>query len=652
MLPRPARHILSGLIGLFVLGDSVMTLTPTISVANTVTSIPSVTLDTEPPSSPEALTATAFPGYILVDWYAASDDTDIAGYRILRDGQPLAVVDGGTLSYRDTTVQAATTYSYRVEALDAAGNHSIPATTDSVSAMPVHTLFMPMVMGAQGEPTRPIVAAAGYSAKLRRYPYLTDVVASYATLNWATDTSSTTGYATWGKVGSESCTAHMVTATKNSITVNTVVEYQWKASLTLTADTRYCYRVFLGSSPGVDLLGTDSAPTFWTQIPAGLNKPFSFAVLGDWGDISAAAHQAKLMQLIARSGARFAFTTGDNGYPAGSQTNYGDLVQTGTNISAVFGPQFWTVPGRSIPLFPALGNHGLNNTSTYHPHLLNWPQTMAAQLSNGRYQKETYSGIDGTTSKTYPSAWYAFDAGIARFYVLDAAWDESNLGTASSVYKIDYDYHWSPSRVEYQWLANDLATHPRALKFAFFHYPLYSDNRQQNSDTYLLGTNRLEGLLISKGVDLVFNGHAHIYQRSFVNGLTSYVLGATGTKLQPVDGGCSSTDAYALGWSPTKLKVSTCGAAKANPPSDATGVYNFVLVSVNGTTVTVTPIDELGRVFDQQVFQFTSAGDTTPPSTPGSVTATAPTATEVDLAWSAATDDVGVTSYDIYSDGT
>src|SRR5215212_926259 len=32
-----------------------------------------------------------------------------------------------------------------------------------------------------------------YSSALRRYPYLTDVVGSYATINWATDRSDTSG---------------------------------------------------------------------------------------------------------------------------------------------------------------------------------------------------------------------------------------------------------------------------------------------------------------------------------------------------------------------------------------------------------------------------------------------------------------------------
>ncbi|MEV0534837.1 glycoside hydrolase family 6 protein [Kitasatospora sp. NPDC050463] len=47
-----------------------------------------------------------------------------------------------------------------------------------------------------------------------------------------------------------------------------------------------------------------------------------------------------------------------------------------------------------------------------------------------------------------------------------------------------------------------------------------------------------------------------------------------------------------------------------------------------------------------------SAGDTTPPSTPAGLRSTAATATTVSLAWTASTDNVGVTGYDVYRNGT
>ena len=43
--------------------------------------------------------------------------------------------------------------------------------------------------------------------------------------------------------------------------------------------------------------------------------------------------------------------------------------------------------------------------------------------------------------------------------------------------------------------------------------------------------------------------------------------------------------------------------------------------------------------------QATTTADTTAPTAPGSLTATAPTSTQVNLSWTAATDNVGVTGY-------
>src|SRR5512146_1603432 len=300
-----------------------------------------------------------------------------------------------------------------------------------VLAMPVLLVVLTLTLSSSSH------AATGYSPYLRRYPYLSDVVNSYATIDWATDRSNSTGGVRYGLVGSESCTAHYVPATRTAVSVNTVAEWQWNAMLNVQPGKQYCYRVYLGSGPAteVDLLGTDTSPVFWTQVPSGSNESYSFVVFGDWGgtdSTGANPYQARLMSLIANSGARFALSAGDNGYPSGSQANYGDLIQTGSAISAIFGPSFWTVPGRSVPLFAASGNHGITNSDPNHPLILNFPQTKAVALSGGRYVKEKYCCLDGTSSANYPSAWYAFDAGLARIYVLDASWADGNIGMAAS----------------------------------------------------------------------------------------------------------------------------------------------------------------------------------------------------------------------------
>jgi hypothetical protein len=443
-------------------------------------------------------------------------------------------------------------------------------------------------------------SAGASTTQLTRYPYLTDVVitgSTYnATINWATDRSQTTGYATYGQDGVESSTAHRANASKTSITVNGVPEYQWKAKVTgLLGSTAYDYRVFF-SNPTLDLLGTDASLSFTTP-PAGATGSFSFAVFGDWGSTVDPTDQAGVDAQIANSGALFTLSAGDVAYPSGSQTNYGDLFQTGSGVSGVFGPSFYTLIGDGMPMFTVPGNHGFNAT------MLNiWPQPTAPLLSGGRYQMDSYS-VSGTNTANYPSVWYAFTIGNARFYMLTAAWANSNTGSGT-LYSNDYAAHWTPTSAEYQWLANDLATHPAALRFATFHFPMYSDNNTETTDTYLHGPGSLAALLTKYNVQFVFNGHAHIYERNYRQpgeSFVSYVTGGGGEKLEPI-GTKHSYDAYSLGWSYSKNKGSAGGSAPV--PTSPAQIYHFLLVTVSGTQVTVQPVNSLGQRFDGMTYHF------------------------------------------------
>ena len=301
-------------------------------------------------------------------------------------------------------------------------------------------------------------------------------------------------------------------------------------------------------------------------------------------------------------------------YPDGSQTNYGDLVNTGSNVSTVFGPSGWSVFGSSTPAFPVLGNHGRSGT-----FLQNWPTSDAVSASGGKYAMVTYPGQSGASAASFPTAYYAFDVGQARFYVLDADWTDGLVGT-SSLYGQDYLNHWSPGAAEYEWLKADLAAHPGGVKFATFHFPLHSDNATEASDTYLQGVSVLEGLLASNGVDVVFNGHAHMYERNApaLGNMVSYVTGGGGGVLEPTGGvGCTPIDLSSIGWSPTGNIGSRCGNATA--PTSPSQVYHFLHVTVSGATVTVAPENALGQTFDVVTYHF--------PSTPPPITTTlAPTA--------------------------
>ena len=91
------------------------------------------TADTSPPSVPTGLTATAAGStQVGLAWNASTDNVGVTGYTIYRNGAVLATVGASTLSYSDTTVAQATSYTYSIDAFDAAGNHSAQSATVSV----------------------------------------------------------------------------------------------------------------------------------------------------------------------------------------------------------------------------------------------------------------------------------------------------------------------------------------------------------------------------------------------------------------------------------------------------------------------------------------------------------------------------------------
>ena len=77
------------------------------------------------------------------------------------------------------------------------------------------------------------------------------------------------------------------------------------------------------------------------------------------------------------------------------------------------------------------------------------------------------------------------------------------------------------------------------------------------------GTQEFFDTLRDHGVDIAFNGHAHIYQRNLkphAGGLVSYVTGGGGASPASMGGaGCSDTDAYGIGWKPSAYRQGGCG---------------------------------------------------------------------------------------------
>lgn len=106
----------------------------TSAMSNIATVTTPASSDTQPPTTPAGLTATAVSSQrVDLSWNAATDNTGLAGYTVYRNGTAVATTGGATTAYSDTTVSASTTYSYTVDAFDAAGNHSPQSAPASVT---------------------------------------------------------------------------------------------------------------------------------------------------------------------------------------------------------------------------------------------------------------------------------------------------------------------------------------------------------------------------------------------------------------------------------------------------------------------------------------------------------------------------------------
>jgi len=116
-------------------------------------------------------------------------------------------------------------------------------------------------------------------------------------------------------------------------------------------------------------------------------------------------------------------------------------------------------------------------------------------------------------SLPFIECWYSFDNGPVHFIGLNS--------------NPRYAYRFT----QYFWLLWDLWTHDKPFTIVFFHHPLYSSGNHGN--TTLL-QKIWAPVFEHSDVDIVFNGHEHSYERSYVNNVTYIVTGGGGAPLYNV----------------------------------------------------------------------------------------------------------------------
>jgi hypothetical protein len=143
----------------------------------------------------------------------------------------------------------------------------------------------------------------------------------------------------------------------------------------------------------------------------------------------------------------------------------------------------------------------------YKP-LLDDKVTFYASLGNHDVPEEQSYKLFNMDGRRY----YSFKKGNVRFFALD-----SN--------------YMDPDQVA--WLTSQLQNSTDDWKIAFFHHPLYSSARAHGSSLELRGI--LEPLFQKYGVQVVFSGHDHVYERTIPQkGIVYFTEGSSG-QLRPGD---------------------------------------------------------------------------------------------------------------------
>ena len=92
--------------------------------------------DAEPPTVPTGLTAAVISSsQVNLCWTAATDNVEVAGYRIYRNGLKIAATND--TSYQDQGLAPSTRYTYRVSAYDGAGNESVKSVGVTRTTQPL-----------------------------------------------------------------------------------------------------------------------------------------------------------------------------------------------------------------------------------------------------------------------------------------------------------------------------------------------------------------------------------------------------------------------------------------------------------------------------------------------------------------------------------
>lgn len=236
----------------------------------------------------------------------------------------------------------------------------------------------------------------------------------------------------------------------------------------------------------------------------GKSYPVKFVVLGDVGEKGDEPKQVAYQMFL--TDADFGLTVGDLVYVEGRLGQYLDhYVDYYINTSKA-SPQEGAPILASVPFYQVIGNHDVKGMDLaeyedgmaffylwYPP--LNGPKESSV-MPGVRGSPDAVASFKEAAGANYPSGArnYSFENGPAHFLVLDA-----------NAYVNVSDPIWRA------WIEKDLEGTKARWKFVFFHQPGFHSSKYHYAEQQMRA---LAPLFEKCGVDVVFSGHVHNYQRS------------------------------------------------------------------------------------------------------------------------------------------
>ena len=199
------------------------------------------------------------------------------------------------------------------------------------------------------------------------------------------------------------------------------------------------------------------------------NRSVRFAVIGDAG--TGDSEQYEVADQMARVHAKmpfdFVIMMGDNLYGSEDPEDYREKFEL----------PYRALLDRGVKFYASLGNHD------------NPIQRFYAKFNMEGKRYYSFSPAPGV-----------------RFFALDSTY---------------------PGADQLEWIRKSLAESNDEWKIAFFHHPLYSSGKRHGPDDELRRV--LEPIFIEHGIDAVFTGHEHFYERiKPQHGIYHFIMGSSG----------------------------------------------------------------------------------------------------------------------------